>query len=233
MNEALILLFWWILFGGTHLVLSSAKVRPTLIARLGQGPFLGLYSLVAFATLIPLCWYYGLHKHAGPQLWQIFGGPYLYLPVRDLQLALMGFAFVLLVTGLVSRPPSAMMVSGPPEAYGITRITRHPTFAAIFLFGLSHCLVNGSLSDVIFFGGFAVFSWVGAWHQDTRKVVEVPGYAQFKEVTSFIPFAAIFGKRQPLNLDEFRWPVIVIALVIFYLVRTYHPYLFGGVLMAL
>ena len=68
---------------------------------------------------------------------------------------------------------------------------------------------------------------------NARKVVEVPGYARFKEVTSFVPFVAILGKRQPLNLDEFRWSVIVIALVIFYLVRTYHPYLFGGVLMAL
>jgi uncharacterized membrane protein len=233
MTESAVLLFLWVLFGGTHLVLSSAKVRPLLIGRLGLGPFLGLYSLVAFATLIPLCWYYGLHKHTGPQLWKIFGGAYLYLPVRDLQLALMGFAFVLLVAGLVSRPPSGMIVSGPPQAYGITRITRHPTFAAISLFGLSHCLVNGSLSDVIFFGGFAVFPWVGAWHQDTRKVVEVPGYAQFKEVTSFIPFAAILRKQQPLNLYEFRWLVVLIALVIFYLVRAYHPYLFGGVLMAL
>jgi uncharacterized membrane protein len=233
MKEVFILLFCWVLFGGTHIVLSSSPVRPKLIAAVGERPFLGLYSLVAFATLIPLCWYYGLHKHAGMQLWQIFGGPYLYLPVRDLQLILMGFAFVLLVNGLVSRPPSAMMVSGTPEAYGITRITRHPTFAAIFLFGLAHCLVNGSLSDLIFFGGFAVFSWVGAWHQDTRKTVDVPGYAQFKEVTSFIPFAAIFRKRQPLNLDEFRWQVILLALVVFYLVRAYHPHLFGGVLMTL
>jgi uncharacterized membrane protein len=233
MKETFILLLLWLLFGGTHLVLSSAKVRPTLVARLGQWPFWGLYSLVAFATLIPLCWYYGLHKHAGPQLWQTFGGSLLYLPVRDLQLVLMALAFVLLVNGLVSRPPSAMMVSGKPEAYGITRITRHPTFAAIFLFGLAHCFVNGSLGDLIFFGGFAVFSWVGAWHQDTRKVIEVPGYTEFKDVTSFLPLAAIVGRKQPLNLDEFRWPVTLVALVVFYLLRVYHPYIFGGVLMAL
>jgi uncharacterized membrane protein len=233
MKEAFVLLLLWVLFGGTHLVLSSARVRPKLVARIGQGPFLGLYSLVAFATLIPLCWYYGLHKHAGPQLWRTFGGFFLYLPIRDLQLALMVLAFILLVNGLVSRPPSAMMTSGRPEAYGVTRITRHPTFAAIFLFGLAHCLMNGSLGDLIFFGGFAVFSWLGAWHQDTRKVIEVPGYAEFKEVTSFLPFGAILDRKQPLNLDEVRWTVTLVALVVFYLVRVYHPYIFGGVLMAL
>ncbi len=233
MKESAVLLLGWLLFGGAHLVLSSTKVRPKLVARLGERPFLGVYSLVAFATLIPLCWYYGLHKHTGPQLWKTFGGSYLYLPVLDLQLALMALAFVLLINGLVSRPPSAMMTSGTPEAYGITRITRHPTFAAIFLFGLTHCLVNGSLGDLIFFGGFAVFSWIGAWHQDTRKVIDVPGYAQFKETTSFLPFAAILSKKQPLNLDEFRWTVILLALVVFYFVRAYHPSILGGVLMVL
>jgi uncharacterized membrane protein len=145
----------------------------------------------------------------------------------------MVLAFVLLVGGLVSRPPSAMMTSGTPEAYGITRITRHPTFAAFFLFGLAHCLINGFLGDLIFFGGFSVFAWVGAWHQDTRKVVEVPGYAEFKAATSFIPFAAIINKKQPLSLAELRWGVVLIGLVVFYLVRAYHPNLFGGVLMTL
>jgi uncharacterized membrane protein len=229
MKESFVLLLWWLLFGGTHLALSSSRWRPTLVARLGQRPFWGLYSLVAFATLIPLFVYYFHHKHAGPQLWIMFGPRLL---ARDLSLLFMALAFVLLVGGLVSRPPSAMMVSGTPEPYGLTRVTRHPVFAAFFLFGLAHCLVNGSLGDLIFFGGFSVFAWVGAWHQDTRKVVEVPGYATFKEATSFVPFAAIMGRKQPLNLGELRWGVILIALVVFYVVRWYHPNLFGGSLMA-
>jgi uncharacterized membrane protein len=232
-KEAFILLFWWVLFGGTHLVLSSSLVRPKLIATVGERPFLGLYSLVAFATLIPLCWYYARHKHADPLLWRTFGGPHLYLLARDLNLILMALAFVLLVHGLVARPPSAMMTSGTPTAYGITRITRHPTFAAIFLFGLAHCLVNGSLSDLIFFGGFSVFSSIGAWHQDTRKMVDIPGYVEFKDATSFLPFAAIMRAKQPLGLSELRWPITLLALILFYLVRAYHPSLFGGVLMTL
>ncbi|HKA55081.1 MAG TPA: NnrU family protein [Candidatus Binatia bacterium] len=233
MKEAFVLLLWWVLFAGTHVVLSSSLVRPKLIAAVGERPFLGLYSLVAFATLIPLCWSYARHKHADPLLWRTFGGPALYLLARDLNLILMALAFVLLVHGLVSRPPSAMMTSGTPTACGITRITRHPTFAAIFLFGVAHCLVNGSLSDLIFFGGFAVFSWLGARHQDTRKVAAIPGYAEFQDATSFLPFAAVMQGKQPLSLGELRWQVTLLALVLFYLVRAYHPSLFGGVLMTL
>ena len=230
MKESFIVLLWWLLFGGSHIALSSPRLRPRLVARLGERPFQGFYSLVAFATLVPLFGYYFRHKHAGPQLWRTFGP---YLLARDLNLIFMALAFVLLISGLISRPPSAMLSSSTPEPYGLTRITRHPTFAAFFLFGLAHCLVNGSLGDLIFFGGFAVFAWIGAYHQDTRKVVEVPGYAEFKAATSFLPFAAIINKKQPLNLSELRWGVVLVALVVFYVVRAYHPSLFGGVLMTL
>lgn len=230
MQASFILLLWWVLFGGTHIVLSSARFRPKLVAQLGERPFLGLYSLVAFATLIPLFVFYFRHKHAGPQLWTTLGP---HLLARDVNLLFMALAFVLLISGLVSRPPSAMMTSGTPTPYGITRITRHPTFAAFFLFGLAHCLVNGTIGDLIFFGGFFVFARLGAWHQDTRKVVEVPGYAEFKAATSFIPFAAILSGKQPFPRGELRWGVILLAVVVFYVVRAYHPHFFGGVLMAL
>ena len=165
MNESLIIAEWWVLFAGTHLLLSSAWVRPKLVSRWGQRPFQGLYSLVAFATLIPLCVYYARHKHAGPQLWVTLEP---YLLARDLNIVFMVLAFILLLSGLIARPPSSMLAQGRPQAYGITRITRHPTFAAFFLFGLAHFFVVGSLGDVAFFGGFVVFGWIGARHQDAR-----------------------------------------------------------------
>ena len=103
MTESFIVLLWWSLFGGSHIALSSSRLRPQLVARLGERPFQGLYSLVAFATLVPLFGYYFRHKHAGPQLWRTFGP---YLLARDLNLIFMALAFVLLISGLVSRPPT-------------------------------------------------------------------------------------------------------------------------------
>lgn len=230
MWEAFVIVFWWLLFGGSHIVLSSSFVRPQLIAKVGDRPFQGIYSLVALATFIPLCVYYGNHKHSGIQLWRSFLG--LDLIAKDLNVLLMAFAFILLVSGLIARPPSSMLASGgTPEAYGVTRITRHPTFAAFFLFGIAHCLMNGTFADLAFFGGFSVFAWIGAAHQDGRKVVDVPGYATFKDQTSFIPFAAIVDKRQPLNVGELRWTIVLVALVVFYIVRAHHPGWFGGARM--
>ena len=230
MQESLIILGWWVVFGGTHLLLSSTWLRPKLVTRWGERPFQGLYSVVAFATLIPLCVYYGQHKHAGPQLWVTLEP---YLVARDLNLVCMALAFVLLLNGLTARPPSSMLARGMPQAYGLTRITRHPAFASFFLFGLAHVCIAGALSDIIFFGGFMVFSWLGARHQDNRKAADVPGYAEFQVATSFLPFLAILNKRQPFPGRELSWSRILIALVVFYLVRTYHPLVFGGVLMTL
>lgn len=225
MKTSFTLLLWWALFAWSHVLMSSARFRPKLIARLGARPFQVVYSVVAFVTLYFLIDAYAEHKHAGWQLWIRFGPDLL---ARDLNVALMMLAFVLLIGGLAARPPSGMIPGGSLEPYGMIRITRHPVFAAIFLFGVAHSLVNGTIGDLIFFGGFAVFSWVGAWHQDTRKVLEIPGYAEFKAATSFIPFAAILGGKQPFPRHEVRWGMIILALVVFYIIRTYHPSLFGG-----
>ena len=230
MKESFILLLWWGLFGGAHMLMSSPGWRPKLVAGLGERGFLGLYSLIALATLVPLCLYYGAHKHTGPQLW-ITLVPYLL--ARDMNILLMLLAFALFVSGLAARPPSSMLASGEPRAYGVTRITRHPVFAAFFLFGVAHCLVNGALSDVVFFGGFVVYSWLGARHQDERKAGDIPGYAEFRLSTSFVPFGAIVSRQQPFPAGELRWGAIVIGLVVFYLVRTFHPGIFGGILMTL
>jgi uncharacterized membrane protein len=220
--EPVIILFWWVLFGGSHLILSSQKVRPKLIQRLGEWPFRGLYSLVAFVTLVPLIVYFSRHKHAEPLFWSS------HVITHDLSVILMALAFVLLAVGLVARPPSSMVGGRKPEAYGVTCITRHPTFAAFFIFGLAHCLVNGSAGDLIFFGGFVVFACLGAWHQDTRKVVEVPEYAEFKAATSFLPFGAIIKKRQSLALKEMNWIAGIVGFALFYVLRIYHSSWFGG-----
>ena len=228
MKESFVLLLWWVLFGGSHMVMSSPSLRPKLVSRLGERGFLGLYSLIAIATLVPLCMYYGANKHAGPQFWVTFGP---YLLARDLNLLLMLLAFALLASGLAARPPSSMLASGEPQAYGVTRITRHPTFASFFVFGLAHCFMNGTLADLMFFGGLATFAWLGARHQDERKRAEIPGYAEFQTATSFMPFGAILNRRQSFPSGELRWGIIIIGLISFYVVRSFHPGLFGGILM--
>src|SRR2546422_8380512 len=89
----------WSGFAGTHLVLSSLPVRQRIVARVGEGPFRGLYSLVAFAFFVPLVRTFFAHRHAGRWLWLVERGAGL----RWAMYVGMGLAFVMLVASLVRR----------------------------------------------------------------------------------------------------------------------------------
>src|SRR5438477_9692189 len=119
----------WLGFAGTHLVLSSLPVRQRIVARVGENPFRGLYSLVAFAFFVPLVWTFFAHRHAGRWLWLVERGAGLHWAMY----VGMGLAFVMLVASLV-RPSPAGVVPGDPTPRGVYRITRHPLVLSIALF---------------------------------------------------------------------------------------------------
>jgi uncharacterized membrane protein len=226
MGAVFVIALLWIAFGGTHVGLSGPNVRPRLVGRLGEQVYKGFYSLVAFATLVPLVWTFSTHKHAGPSLWATLGPP---LAVEVLSYVIMGLALVLFACSLVpgSSPPSSTLASGPATVRGIVRVTRHPTFAAFALFGLAHLLANGNLGDVIFFGGFPVFAWIGARHQDERKARERPGYRELIATTSILPFAAIAAGKQRLAARELPLAGLAAGLVLTVVLSAFHGVLFG------
>src|SRR3989454_2526712 len=221
MSPTLTLVLLWLGFAGSHLVLSSLPVRRVMVARIGEGPFRGLYSLLAFAFFIPLVWTYFTHKHAGPWLWTLPRTPTLLWTVY----AGMGLAFVLAVAGFV-RPSPAALVPGDPTPRGVYRITRHPLVMSIALFGALHLLPNGSTADVAFFGSFVAFALVGAWHQDRRKLaLGVPGFRTFYQATPFLPFT---GRDTLRGLRELSPVVVGAGIAGAAVVRYFHAAWFGG-----
>jgi uncharacterized membrane protein len=217
----------WAGFAGTHFVLSSASLRPRLIARLGDGPFRGLYSLAVLAWFVALVWVFARHKHAGPVLWNTIGPPAI---ADGTNLVLMVLAFAVLVAGLLpsQTPPSAMTSSDERATpHGLLRITRHPFNASLGLFGLAHVLVNGALGDVLFFGGFPLFAWLGSRHQDARIARSKPGYRELMAETSIVPFAAVLTGRQRLVASELPWAGLAAGVALAFVVRQFHATLFG------
>ena len=123
-----------------------------------------------------------------------------------------------------TSPPGA-----PKRARGVTRIIRHPVFAAFGLWGLAHALVNGYLSDLIFFGGWLIFWFVGGMHQDARKrVLEAARFAPFYAETSLLPFGAIVAGRNRLVLREVPLLGVATALGVATVLYAFHGRLFGG-----
>lgn len=202
MDAPISLLALWGLFAATHMGLSSVATRRRLIDRLGTGPFLGLYSLVALAVFVPLVSVYLGHRHEGALLWNLRSVPGL-VPVS---MWVSGVCFAITVASFFQPSPASIGAGADPKAVGILRITRHPLFMPIAVLGASHTLINGYVTDVIFFLGLTVFGVVGCMHQDARKIVEEgPGFARFIDETSLVPFAAILTGRNKLVLSELPW----------------------------
>jgi uncharacterized membrane protein len=221
MDPALGVVLLWVAFTATHLGMSSLRLRPRLVALLGEVGFLGLYSGVALIIFVPLIRLYFTSKHAGALIWSVPRGPLL----SWLVYAGMGVAFILLVSSFL-RPSPGGMVPGDPTPRGVYRITRHPMVMAFVVFALFHLLPNGFAADVAFFGGFAFFALAGAAHQDQRKlVVGPPGYRDFYEHTPFLPFT---GRDTLAGLRELSPIAVVAGILIAVTIRYFHSSWFGG-----
>jgi uncharacterized membrane protein len=221
------ILFWWLMFGGSHLLGSTLPVRTTLIRALGLRWFKALYSLVALATFLPLCFIFFANRHAGGAVFD--PPPWLQYPAQ----ALMLVAIVILAQGVVTPGPLSTMaeMSGryPGEARGVQRVTRHPQNLGFGLFGLAHCLVNPFVGDLLFFGGFAVYGVLSGIHQDRRNLAAGHEAAKrFVSGTSFTPFGAIVAGRQHFAPREYNVAVLAASTFVFVILRVFHASLFGG-----
>ena len=128
-----------ILFFGPHLFSAFRSRAPgkDLRAKLGQGPYMGLYSLVSLAGFVLIVWGYGAARPA----------PVLYTPptgLAHLNLALMLPAMILLA--------AAYLPTGR-----IKKAAKHPMLAAVKIWALGHLLANGELNSVILFGSFLAY----------------------------------------------------------------------------
>lgn len=178
-----------IAFAGTHFLLSH-PLRAPLIRAIGQKGFLGLYSLVALATLIWLVLAYRAAP-AAALLW----------PVGDVQWAigtiLMLLAAILFMGSLVRNPalPEAN-TDVVPTAAGVFAITRHPMMWSLAIWGMVHIMVFPDPANIVVALSIIVLALAGARMQDRKKETLQPEFwREWERRTSFWPFAAIAAKR--------------------------------------
>ena len=205
-------------FLATHFV-SSTPLRPALVAKLGEWPYRGVYSLIAFVTL-------------GWMIWAYVGAPRepLWTGLRHLPVVVMPFAFVLIACGY-SRNPTMVgadkLLQSEDPARGMIRITRHPIMWAIMLWAAAHVLARGELKSLVFFGSFLVLAGVGTILMDRKKAAN-PDWARFAALTSNVPFVAIAQERNRIVWREIGSLRPAIGLALFALFFALHSWLFGA-----
>jgi uncharacterized membrane protein len=202
----------------THFV-TSTPLRPKFVATLGEWPYRGVYSLVAFVTL-------------GWMIWAYAGAPRepLWTEFRELPRLVMPLAFILIACGYARNPTMVgadKLLKSEDPARGIIRITRHPIMWGIMLWAAAHLLARGELAAVVFFGGFLVLAALGTILIDRRKSSD-PDFQKFKAVTSNVPFVAIAQGRNRIVWREIGWTRPAIGIAVFVLVFFLHPWISGG-----
>jgi uncharacterized membrane protein len=225
MDPVMQVILWWMAFAGTHTLLTHPPIRSALVARLGVGPFQGLFSLVSFATFVPLVWTFFAHRTSTAiPLTRLAQTPGIWW----LTMILNFVAFELLVLGFARPNPLALTARKGFGAAGILRVTRHPAFMGVALLGLAHLLVKEGALERAFFGGTLVYSILGSAHQDWRKRLEAgPEMKRFYAETSFFPFVAIAAGRTRFEPREIGGGAFVIGAILYGVVFVFHHRLFG------
>ncbi len=217
-----------VVFHGSHIVLSSTRLRGNLRDQIGERGYLALYSVVALATL---AWFVTAYIHAPTVVLWRFVPWTVFVP-----LVAMPFASILLIAGYSTPNPTAVgmeRVAGDDDpAPGIMRVTRHPIMWAIGLWGLSHVAPNGDLASLLFFGSLATLALGGTMLIDRKKRLALgSNWSRLAEVTSNVPFLAIAAGRTRLRLHEIGMLRVVAGLLLYAVLLLAHPLYTGHVIV--
>lgn len=154
-----ILVLGLVIFLGLHSTrIVSESGRERAIARIGEGPWKGIYSLISAVGFVLIVWGFARARYDAPQLWT--PPPW----ARHVTMLLMLIALILLASYLFKRSH-------------ITAAVHHPMLWAVVLWSVGHLFANGSAADLLLFGAFLVWSaadLVSSYARDRRNGIVYP-----------------------------------------------------------
>lgn len=158
-----LLLIGLVVFLAVHLVTARRDLRARLMARLGEGPYKGLYSLISLIGLVLIVVGFGRYRAAG------------YIPVwtppgwtRHVALTLMPLSFIALAAAYSPRGKIAGWL-------------RHPMLVAVKIWALAHLIANGDHGSIILFGALLAYAVFDRIAVRKRGDVGAPRIADFNK----------------------------------------------------
>jgi uncharacterized membrane protein len=146
-----------VIFLGVHSVrIFADEWRTATLARLGEGAYKGIYSVLSIAGFALIIYGFGIARETPVVLWTPPVG------LRHAASLLTLIAFVFLTAAYVPRN-------------GIKARFHHPMVLGVKFWALAHLLANGQLAQVLLFGSFliwAVLNFVASRRRDRAKGVQ-------------------------------------------------------------
>jgi uncharacterized membrane protein len=148
-----LLLAGLVVFIGGHLLATMRGARAALVARLGEGAYKGLFSLVALVGLLMIGYGFGGYRATGEiAVWH---------PPR----------WTFYVTQALMWPASICVVAAYSRG-DIWRRLKHPMLVGVKTWALAHLISNGDLGGIVLFG--SILAWA-VYDRITLKRRSDPG----------------------------------------------------------
>jgi len=174
----LILALGLVIFLGLHSTRIVAEGgREKAIARLGEGPWKGIYSLLSLIGFVLIVWGFAEARQDAALLW----GPPVW--ARQVTILLMLFSMILLAAYGFKKSHIAVAV-------------HHPMVLSVAIFAAAHLLANGSTADLLLFGAFLVWSLadlVSSYARDRRNAVVYPRPEWGSTIGALVVGVGLFG----------------------------------------
>ena len=178
----MILVLGLVIFLGLHSTrIVSERGRERAIARIGEGPWKGVYSALSVIGFVLIVWGFARARYDAPQLWTPPAG------ARHITMLLMLISLILLASYGFKRSHIAV-------------ISHHPMLWAVLLWSAGHLFANGSAADLLLFGAFLVWSaadLANSYARDRRNGVVYPepelGATAGAVVVGLVVYALLIG----------------------------------------
>jgi uncharacterized membrane protein len=142
-----------VVFLGAHVFVTMRDRRAALVAKLGEWPYRGLFSLVAIVGVVLIAYGFASYRAAGfitvwnPPPW-----------TRHIVEALMWPASIMLVAAYIPG--------------NIKRVLKHPMLVSVKTWAVAHLCANGDLGGIILFA--SILAWA-VYDRITLKRRSDPG----------------------------------------------------------
>lgn len=207
-------------------ILPAISARETLIRKIGDPAYMGLFSLASFLSLAWMVYAYGQAPASEP-LW-VTGAA-----IRWATAVLMLLPFILLLCGTLSENPTSVLgkdaLKSRKKWTNVFAITRHPVMWATAIWALLHLVNRPDATSALFFGSLAFLALAGSLQQEVRKRREFgKAWDNFANQTSFVPFAGIMSGKANLSIRDLGgWPV-ALSVLLWAAGLYFHDSLFGA-----
>lgn len=215
-------------FLAIHFLVSGTRLRDGIVGVIGEGPYMGLFSLASLGAIVWLVISFN-HAQAGGNdalLYNLGAG------VTHLAIPVVLLAFLIGVPGLFTPNPTSVrqksVATKPDAVRGIVAVTRHPFLWGVVIWSAMHLALNGDEASVILFGTFFILSLLGPLSIDAKRKRKMgAAWDSFAARTSNVPFAAVLSGRARLNWSELLDWRMAVAVLLFAVVLFGHARVIG------